>query len=199
MRSKGRDPVRYFVKKTWSSMNIRAENGKYHEKLGMTEKNVCYKNVLLEVSRDDYANWCEAQREHVMSLQRPSIDRIDKSIGYRLSNMQIIELAENIRKDKTLFRDGTGRCFACKETKPEDEFVRSSARMNGRTTICRPCENARRPKKTLRKCPRITPEQLQGMREDVAAGLRPAEIHAKRGSSLPSVIRIRKLIRSGAI
>jgi hypothetical protein len=135
-----RDPVLAFVKSTWRNMNIRCANGAYRMD---TPRNKSYANVFIEMTRDAYRDWCLANRATIESLKRPSIDRIDSRLGYHIGNIQVIELVDNMRKDRTKFRNGMCVCFKCKGQKREDEFVRDSRRPNGRTTICRPCERAR--------------------------------------------------------
>jgi len=143
-----RDPLKLFVKVAWTALNVRCANGKYHLD---SRRNAAYRNVELRVTRDELSRWCEQQRDHIRALRRPSIDRLDSGTHYTLDNMQIIELAENIRKDKTIFRDGYGVCSRCKDRKPEDLFARDRRRSNGRATICQKCERARGSERSARR------------------------------------------------
>lgn len=139
-RAQSPDPLNKFIKSAWTCMNVRCGNGKYRIR---SSKNYSYESVMVLITRDEFREWCESRRDTILSLSRPSIDRIDKKRGYEAGNMQVLELAENIRKDKTVFAEGFGRCYVCRQIKPEDDFVRCHRRMNGRTTICRECERKR--------------------------------------------------------
>jgi hypothetical protein len=79
----------------------------------------------------------------ILSLHRPSIDRKNSIENYSLENIQVIELATNIRKDKTVFIDGKGICCRCHESKFENEFTTDKRRANGKSSICLLCENLR--------------------------------------------------------
>ena len=83
-------------------------------------------------------------------LEHASVDRIDKNGHYELSNMQVIPLDENIRKDKVKAQNDHCECYVCKTTKPLEEFSVDNRRKNGRSTICKACENIRGKEKYLR-------------------------------------------------
>ncbi len=144
-----RDKVAKFIKSTWTNINIRCGNGLYRH-LATADKCASYEAVLVEMTREEWKTWCKARDAEIRALSRPSVDRIDNSVGYRLDNIRVCELAENIRKEKTVFRNGLGTCYRCKQTKPADEFVRCSVRHSGRATTCRPCERARSIEKNRR-------------------------------------------------
>ena len=95
--SKKRTPIGKFIKSSWTNMNIRA--GKYRH-LQTPGKNKCYSNVYIEFTRQEYKNWCLSQKEYILKLKRPSLDRIDYNLNYCLDNIQIIELEDNIRKKR---------------------------------------------------------------------------------------------------
>jgi len=76
-------------------MNIRC--GKYKH-LQTANKNKCYKNITIEFTREEYKNWCLNQRDYILTLKTPSIDRIDSLKNYCIDNIQIIELKKNIQK-----------------------------------------------------------------------------------------------------
>jgi hypothetical protein len=97
--SESRTVVGKFIHTTWTNLNIRCSNGKYYKP---RKKNECYRSIELRLTRDQFKNWCLDHKQTIESLDRPSIDRIDKNEHYVLSNIQVIELAENIRKDKTV-------------------------------------------------------------------------------------------------
>lgn len=121
-------------------MNIRC--GKYSH-LRTEKKCKNYKNISIEFTREEFKNWCKKNEKTILSLKRPSIDRINNYKNYSLDNIQVIELKHNIRKDKTVFNDVSGVCFRCKKSKPLNEFVKDNRRQNGLTNICKKCENLR--------------------------------------------------------
>jgi hypothetical protein len=86
-----------FIKKTWTSMNIRC--GKYKH---LQTKNKClaYKDIKILFSREEYRDWCFENKNKILHLKRPSIDRMDSKKHYSLDNVDIIELDENIRKKR---------------------------------------------------------------------------------------------------
>lgn len=141
--SRSRTKVGNFVHSTWIAMNIRCINGKYHLKHGQTSKNKAYACVRIEMTREEYKTWCWANQDAIEQIERPSIDRKDKLLGYSLANIQVLSLAENIRKDGSVFRNGIGRCHVCRAEKPETEFVTDRRRGNGRGTSCVLCERER--------------------------------------------------------
>lgn len=122
-------------------MNLRA--GKYRH-LQTKSKCLSYADISIEFTRDEFKTWCLVQEQFIFSLKRPSIDRIDKSKNYSLSNIQIIELTANIAKDKLKVRNSVCECFKCKLIKPIVEFAKDKRRQTtGKTTICIECERIR--------------------------------------------------------
>ena len=105
-------------------------------------KNRGYKNKKLLVSEKDFVEWFMPQ-----DYKGCSVDRIDNSGHYELSNMQIIPIDENIRKDKVKAKGGMCECYVCKQTKSLDLFAVDKRRKNGHTTICKSCDNKRKYKK----------------------------------------------------
>lgn len=103
-----------------------------------TSRNKNYAGVKLLVNRDDFIQWFMGR-----DFKGCSVDRIDSSGHYELSNMQVIPLATNIRKDKAIACDGKCRCYACKEIKNESEFATDKRRANGFATICKSCDGVR--------------------------------------------------------
>jgi len=59
---------------------------------------------LLEITKEEFCEWIEFEwpkfEDLYLSGKTPSIDRKDNSIGYRISNMQVIDLKENMSKDR---------------------------------------------------------------------------------------------------
>lgn len=136
-----RTPLGKFINTSWRNMNLRA--GKYRH-LGTVAKNKCYKNVFIEFSFNEFKAWCKVHEDTIFNLKRPSIDRVNKDKNYTVDNIQIIELRLNIGKDKTVFKDGYGRCWTCRLYKPELEFCKDRRRPNGRTSLCKVCDKRRK-------------------------------------------------------
>lgn len=128
----------------------RRANNKYNailSRLNATtrDKNKAYVGVELRVTREDFIAWYMP-----LDFEGASVDRIDKNGHYELSNMQVIPLDENIRKDKVKAQNDHCECYVCKTTKPLEEFSVDNRRKNGRSTICKACENIRGKEKYLR-------------------------------------------------
>lgn len=136
-----RTPIGAFIHSSWTNLNIRA--GK-HKHLQTINKCKTYNDVLISFTREEYKELCIANKELILALKKPSLDRINKNLGYDLSNIQFIELTDNIRKDKTSFKNGFGRCSICKETKLEELFAKDKRRAIGKSSICKTCDNKRR-------------------------------------------------------
>lgn len=98
--SKQRTPIGSFIHSSWTSINIRC--GKYqhiqteYQKL----KNKTYKNIIIEFTQPEYKEWCLNNKKQILSLKKPSIDRIDTTKNYSLDNIQVIELKENVGKKR---------------------------------------------------------------------------------------------------
>ena len=95
--SEKRTPIGRFIHCSWTNMNIRA--GKYRH-LGSKNKNRCYEGICIEFTRNEYKDWCLMNKDKILSLDCPSVDRIDSSKNYNLENIQIINLIENIKKKR---------------------------------------------------------------------------------------------------
>jgi len=131
-----------FIHTTWTNLNVRCGNGKYHSKR-TREKCLTYESILIQFTRDEFKFWCIRNKEIIERLSRPLIDRVDKNKNYTIDNIQVTDLSEHIRKDKTVFHDGFGVCFVCGETKEEEDFCKDNRRLNGRSSICKRCESLR--------------------------------------------------------
>ena len=128
----------------------RRANNKYNAiltRLSNTDniKNKRYNGVELRVSRADFIDWYMP-----LDFEGASVDRIDKSGHYELSNMQVIPLDENIRKDKVKAKDNYCECYICKQMKPIEAFCIDKRRKNGHSTICKECERIRGKEKYYR-------------------------------------------------
>ena len=121
----------------------RRANNKYNSILSRVrgywkQKNKCYSNIKLKISRDEFIDWYMP-----LDFEGASVDRIDKNGDYELSNMQVIPLEDNIRKEKLKERNGLCECYRCHKVKPINEFVIDKRRINGHSTICKECEKER--------------------------------------------------------
>ena len=136
-----RTPIGEFIHTTWINLNVRCPNGRYYRN---SKKNSCYKNINLDITREEFKTVCLNNKLTILSMSKPSIDRINKNDDYTLDNIQFIELKDNIIKDHTKFKNGIGTCFKCKKEKPEDQFRKDNRRSNGRSTLCKMCDNHRK-------------------------------------------------------
>ena len=143
----GRTPIGAFIHSTWTNMNVRT--GKYKH-LRTEEKCKTY-NYDIAFTQSEWRDFCTSHASIILSLKRPSVDRIDNSKGCTLDNIQFIELGENIGKDRGVATEDHCTCYACKEVKPLEEFVISRRAWNGRATICVPCDRVRSQEKYRRR------------------------------------------------
>lgn len=87
----------------WSTLNQRCVNGRYIQD---TKRNKAYlrKGVELLLTKEEFGAWVDENWEDFMRIyaegKTPSIDRRDVTKGYEPSNMQVIDLRENMRKDR---------------------------------------------------------------------------------------------------
>ena len=124
-----RTPLGRFIHTTWTNLNIRCSNGKYYH-LRTKEKCKSYDDILICFTREEFKNFCYLNKNVILNLERPSLDRIDNNKNYSLDNVRIIELKYNIRKDKTVFKNGFGICSMCKQKKIESDFCKDKRRLN---------------------------------------------------------------------
>jgi hypothetical protein len=103
------------------------------------KKNRNYSGVRVLIDKDTFVKWFMEN-----DFEGASVDRIDKTKDYSLDNIQLIPLAENIRKDKVKAKDGMCECYKCKEVKPLEMFALDNRRANGHSTICKKCDSERR-------------------------------------------------------
>lgn len=92
-----RSPIGKIIHSKWTNINTRAKNGKYRI---VSNKNTCYDNVIINFTREEFKNYCLENKDYILSLNNPSLDRIDSNGNYSLDNIQFIELKENIRRKK---------------------------------------------------------------------------------------------------
>lgn len=104
-----------------------------------TSRNKGYLGVKVLVTKDEFTEW-------FMGKDFPgcSVDRIDSSGHYEISNMQLISLAKNIAKEKSKHIDGFCVCYACKQQKPSGGFASDSRNQTfGKSTLCKLCDSKR--------------------------------------------------------
>lgn len=104
-------------------------------------RNSCYAGVSLKVGREEFINWFMP-----LDYKGCSVDRVDNDGDYELSNMQVIPLIENMRKDRIKAQDGFCECYSCLESKPLEMFAKHPRRKTGRSTICKRCDSKRKKK-----------------------------------------------------
>jgi len=92
-----RSPIGKIIHSKWININTRAINGKYRISCN---KNNCYNNVKITFTREEFKNYCLINKDYILSLKNPSIDRIDSNSDYSLNNIRFIELKDNIRFKK---------------------------------------------------------------------------------------------------
>lgn len=143
IKNKSRTVVGNFVHSVWTGLNIRCSNGKYFH-LRTTDKCLRYETVLIKMSREEFKDFCISNKNIIESLTRPSLDRIDDKGDYSIGNIQIIELGDNIRKSKMVFKDGVIKCCCCGEIKEFGLFCIDKRLSVGRSTLCKACYNKRR-------------------------------------------------------
>lgn len=85
------------IKSVWTNINIRAANGLYRKERSDNKNNV-YENINILFTRKEFKDWCFLNKDVILSLKRPSIDRINNKGHYSLDNIRFIELCENIRR-----------------------------------------------------------------------------------------------------
>lgn len=105
-------------------------------------KNKNYEGISMDISKEEFVKWFMRN-----DYERCSVDRIDKNKNYTMDNIQMVPLAENIRKDKVKAKDGYCECYSCHLTKPLDEFVVDRRRANGHGTCCKDCDRKRKCKR----------------------------------------------------
>lgn len=103
------------------------------------KKNKCYSGIKMLVDKETFVDWFMKN-----DFEGASVDRIDRTRDYSLDNIQLIPLAENIRKDKVKAENGNCECYKCKQTKPLHLFAKDKRRENGHSTICKECDSKRK-------------------------------------------------------
>ena len=127
----------------WYLLERRAEN--------RDGKNPSYANVKCLITKEEFMDWyvpaLYAWRERNPD-KRDSIDRIDNDGHYELSNMQILELAQNVRKKPRVNKNvyapkGMAWCPDCNCYREAKYFSSSRGRHNGLSCYCTEHTNQR--------------------------------------------------------
>lgn len=98
-------------------------------------KNKSYLNIKVLVGKEAFISWF-MPRDYIGC----SVDRMDSSGHYELSNMQIIPLLVNIAKDHLKVKNGMRICCSCKKEKILSDFVQDLRISIGVSTRCKSCE-----------------------------------------------------------
>lgn len=92
----------------WNTIAQRTINGPYSRSKSVTsnpqQRSYLAKGITLDMTKDEFFNFCSNNEELIFEMltdnKRPSIDRIDNTLGYSTNNIQIIPLIDNILKDR---------------------------------------------------------------------------------------------------
>lgn len=93
----------YIKSSYWQTLNQRCANGRWRVN---SKRNESYlrKNVLLLITKEDFDRWVDDNWEKFDALYKagktPSIDRISNSGNYEIENMDVVDLKENMAKDR---------------------------------------------------------------------------------------------------
>lgn len=99
-----RGTLEYFKCNTWNNIRKRVVNGKPNPR----NKSYIRKGIELRMSKEQFYNWCDTHKEKVLTMKKPSIDRLDSNGHYELANIQILEHSDNLAKR---WRDGSSCYF----------------------------------------------------------------------------------------
>jgi len=107
-KQKETDPCKYYADATWKTLNQRCVNGLYANSPAIlnSPQMISYhkKQILLQITQDELKQFWKDNEKLVKEIlaagETPSIDRIDDSGHYTLSNMQILERKANIEKSR---------------------------------------------------------------------------------------------------
>lgn len=107
-RLRNNDPVEFYSRTTWTSLQQRVSGGLYSSaaSLQTNPQHLSYfrKGVICTVTKDEYFEFWKKNSETVFDIiksgDKPSIDRIDPNGNYSIDNIQIISLTENRKKDR---------------------------------------------------------------------------------------------------
>lgn len=94
------DPLNKFIRATWGNLNKRTVNGSCPDTSSPGTRRYLERGIRLEFTREEFVVWCAAQRTSILSMDRPSIDRIDSTGHYRLENIRIVPLHVNMAQGR---------------------------------------------------------------------------------------------------
>jgi len=126
--SKKKTTIGSFIHSRWTYINQRACNGLYYKN---NNKNKCYLNIKILFTRLEFKKWCYDNEEKIISLKKPSIDRINSNDHYSLKNIQVIELSDNIKKKR----------FGCRYVNGPNENTIRGIRQKGKSWSARITSN----------------------------------------------------------
>ncbi len=122
----------------WQSIGKRAHN--------RDGNNPTYAGVCVGVTREAFMEWAVPAFTLWMlenPSSAPSVNRIDDTEGYELSNLEIIEWGENSRRraaNKNVHSPkGQAWCGVCRQYLPSDNFRKCTERANGLENKCATC------------------------------------------------------------
>ena len=145
VRELARTPVG-IARQMWASLNSRAEN-----KCGDAP---WYANVRVEMTREEWTAWAVPKIKLFMDNNpgvSPSVDRIENTGSYRIDNVQIISMYDNVMrqhsKKNVHATEGMAWCGECESYKTVAEFSSNKVKFNGLQGSCKLCTSIRRRKK----------------------------------------------------
>lgn len=90
------------VQNRWSALNQRCVNGKWSQTHTNQFKSYQRHQIELQMTKEEFTAWMESQKTRYFEILAtgdvPSIDRIDNSAHYTISNIQLISRHENLEK-----------------------------------------------------------------------------------------------------
>lgn len=93
--SKIKGSLQYFKTRRWAAICSRTINsGKAFDE---TKKSYVKNPVLLQMTKKEFDDFCDANSQLILSLKKPSVDRFNSKLGYFVGNLRIIEHSENVR------------------------------------------------------------------------------------------------------
>lgn len=128
-----RGTLAYVQGRYWTTMNQRTVNGRGPQ---LTKRNKVYfeRGIRLEFSKLEFCKWVSDHWKEFEDIYKsgrtPSIDRINSLGHYSLDNLQVIDLKENMAKDRrkpvTAINNKTGekREYRCAIDAESDGFSR---------------------------------------------------------------------------
>jgi len=122
----------------WTNITARAEN--------RNGTNPQYTYVKVLMTREEFIEWAVKELEKFSVLDNLSIDRKQNDGHYEISNLQLLSLDDNRRKQgKNYFApSGYVWCSKCKDYLLENKFHKNSTSVSGFQSFCKECRHERR-------------------------------------------------------